>query len=535
MNSFTTLPELATAAAPMSPEPFRSLALVVASVVIALLAGAVLARLLRLTPVRWTWTMALAIPPVVLYPAAVPTARATALAAGCILYAGRLHYNDRIAGGDLARKASNRIGLLAVSALLARAALRRRAQPVTDEGILLGYTRDHRPVRASRTDPASHTLICGATGSGKTVTETLLLVSAIEDGCGAVVIDPKGDPRLRASLSEAAERAGKLFIAWTPYGPATYNPYAHGTSSEIADKALAAEQFTEPHYQRMAQRYLGHAVRALHTAGHPTTPEALIWALDPAALGQLARQLNNDGADALLAYLDSLTPEQVRGLSGTRDRLAILAESELGPWLTGVGETIDLQHAVRTGAVVYFALEADRWPLLAEMLGAQIVQDLITVCAHQQANPRPTVVAIDEFSAIAPHQVVRLFGRGRSAGISVIAATQELADLRLPDAPGLLEQVLGNVSTLIAHRQSVPESAELIAGVAGTRGAWVATQRTGGLAIPQGAGTRTRGREFHIHPDDIKTLPTGRAVVATPGDGSPQITKILEPKDHRAR
>ena len=83
----------------------------------------------------------------------------------------------------------------------------------------------------------------------------------------------------------------------------------------------------------------------------------------------------------------------------------------------------------------------------------------------------PTLVAIDEFSAIAPEGVARLFGRARAAGFSLLLATQELADLRSARAE-LLDQVLGNVETVIAHRQSVPDSAELIARIAGTRAAW---------------------------------------------------------------
>lgn len=254
------------------------------------------------------------------------------------------------------------------------------------------------------------------------------------------MIDPKGDPALRQALCNAAEQSGRPFIGWDPAGPWSYNAYAHGTSSEIADKALAAEHFTEPHYQRLAQRYLGHATRAIRQFGQTPSLALLVDVLSPHRLEQIGRQLDDETSIDLQRYLDSLTPEQMRGLAGTRDRLAILAESELGPWLTGEGQQLDLLQAVRDGSVVYFSLEADRWPLLAEMLGAQIVQDLVTICAYQQRDPRPTVVAIDEFSAIAPSEVVRLFGRGRSAGLSVIAATQELADLRLPETPGLLEQ-----------------------------------------------------------------------------------------------
>ena len=109
----------------------------------------------------------------------------------------------------------------------------------------------------------THTLVVGATGSGKTITQTWIAVRAIERGMGAVVIDPKGDRGMRGEVRRAAEAAGRPFIEWTPEGSAVYNPYARGSDTEIADKVLAGELFTEPHYLRQAQRYLGHVVRVL--------------------------------------------------------------------------------------------------------------------------------------------------------------------------------------------------------------------------------------------------------------------------------
>src|SRR4029077_15345872 len=91
--------------------------------------------------------------------------------------------------------------------------------------------------------------------------------------------------------------------------------------------------------------------------------------------------------------------------------------------------------------------------------------------------PAPTAVLIDEFSGVAPEQVSRLFAGSRSAGVSLILATQQLADLKTV-REGLREQALGNLQALIAHRQNVPESAELIAAMAGSKPAWRTTQQT---------------------------------------------------------
>jgi hypothetical protein len=84
------------------------------------------------------------------------------------------------------------------------------------------------------------------------------------------------------------------------------------------------------------------------------------------------------------------------------------------------------------------------------------------------------------------------------------------------------------------HRQNVPESAELIAAMAGTRAAWITTQQTEDgffTAGPSGRGSRRRGYEYEIHPSRIKALQTGEAAVITPGSGKPTIAQILHPHE----
>jgi type IV secretory pathway TraG/TraD family ATPase VirD4 len=397
-----------------------------------------------------------------------------------------------------------------------RALIRGRRPAFDAAGLAIGCDQHGRLVRIPLRDRSgTHTLVVGATGSGKTVTEAWIVSRAIAHGHGAVVVDPKGDDMLRGTVCDAARRAGRELIEWTPTGPSIYNPYAHGSPGEIADKALAGESFSEPHYLRQAQRYLAHVARALASAGDTATPRRLLELMDPRELEMLARRLADEShARSLFAYIDGLDARQRAGLAGTRDRLAILAESELGRWLDPRygGRSLDLLAAVRGRAVVYFRLDADRLPLLAKMLAAAIVSDLLTVAAECQSTPVPTLVAIDEFSGVSAVGVARLFGRARAAGLSMLLATQELADLRAA-APELLEQVLGNVETVVAHRQSVPDSAELIARIAGTQAVWAKTEQLShGFAT--GRASRTRGREYVLHPEAIKALGPGTAAVA---------------------
>ena len=84
---------------------------------------------------------------------------------------------------------------------------------------------------------------------------------------------------------------------------------------------------------------------------------------------------------------------------------------------------------------------------------------------------------------------MRLFGRARSAGISLLLGTQELADLRPPGTIGWRAGDRQPLSLLIAHRQVVPASAELIAGLRRLDGGLARVSRHSG-----GATTRTRQR-----------------------------------------
>ncbi len=502
--------------------------------------GTLAARHMRRRHLHWTWAPAALVLVLLVRASLGHYALTLALASLVAMTRGRRWHRDDVdAGMDLAEIAAERQGPLDLLRSIASTAktrfLDRCAEADSSDGQRLTLGHDERghavAVPFGEESGGRHTLVVGATGSGKTVTQASIAVHAIERGRGAVVLDPKGDRGLRAELQCVAQAMGRRFLEWTPTGACVYNPYARGGETEIADKALAGERFTEPHYLRQAQRYLGHVVRALRAAGVEVSLAQIAAHLDPDRLEVLARDLPDLDAHSTHAYLDSLSPRQRSDLAGVRDRLAILTESDVGPWLdprTADAERLDLLAAVRSREVVYFNLEADRRPLLAQMLGAAIVQDLQTTVAALQESPVATLVVIDEFSAVAAERVVGLFARARSAGFSLLLATQEVSDLRLPGREMLLEQVMGNLSVVIAHRQVVPESAELISNVAGKHGAWKVSRHSDGKT------TRTRVREWMLSPDRIASLGQGwAAVIVLGGAARVRIAHISAPGSRR--
>ena len=482
---------------------------------------------------HWAWAWTLAFAALFISPPLLGRTGAMLVALAALVEGRRWHRAELTAGGEYAEAAQAR----PTPFLAAAHALEQRfSRPSGPRGrvdtVTLGRSRAGRPATIPVGGTSgTHTLVVGATGSGKTVTEALIAGQMIERGHAAVVVDPKGDDHLRNAAKEAANHVGKHFSEWSADGPAAYNPYGTGSATELADKAISGETFTEPHYQRQAQRYIGQVVRTMHAAEVPVTAASLAAHMDPAQLENTARTLDAERAAGVREYLDGLSDRQRRDLSGVRDRVALLSESDAGRWLE---PTRHPRRSIFTGLSITAtsstsALEADRWPLMSQMLSAAIVSDLLTLTARNATAPKAAVVLIDEFSAVAPEHVAKLFARGRSAGISLILGTQELADLAQGENSALQEQTLGNIAALIAHRQSVPASAELVAGIAGTQETWVQTEQTEQRwygKTRSGRGSRTRGWEYTIHPSEIKQLKTGRAVVVTPGAGRPAVVAI---------
>ena len=266
----------------------------------------------------------------------------------------------------------------------------------------------------------------------------------------------------------------------------------------------------------------------------PTRPararlDEVVALMEPRRLAASLRGVPEPLAERVLDYLGGLTRDQVSAVRGLGTRLALLSESCAGPYLRpGAGtpaQTIDLRAGLEGGDVILFSLNSSVYGKLARAAGragdpgpGQRVG--VPAGGRTRESGRsasaPATIAIDEFSALGADNVLALLARGRESGISVLTATQEMADLERA-APGFRDQVLGIVGVKIAHRQDVPASAEMIAQMAGTDGCGRRPGTSGACSSP-GSGPRATRRQverFVVHPNEIKTLRAGEAVMLT--------------------
>jgi type IV secretory pathway TraG/TraD family ATPase VirD4 len=391
--------------------------------------------------------------------------------------------------------------------------------------ITIGHDAQGLPVEVPERALAAHALILGATGAGKTTTMLTLLSDQIEQGRGVVAIDLKGSPAFAAQLRAAAEAAGRPFRVWQPDGQTHWNPLANGNATELKDKLLDTERFTEPHYQRAAERYLQLAITTAQAAepGQPLTLARVVGLMNPARLAALARRAGPERQAHVQEYVAGLTSDQVSAIRGLGSRLAVLTESHAGPLLEpgAPGDTLDLRAALDGGEVVLFSLNSSTYGGLAAMLGTLAVADLTAASGARLAawpdQHSQALVAIDEFSALRSDNLLSLLVRGREAGIGVMLATQELADLNRAGA-GVRDQVLGDTALKIAHRQDVPESARAVAELSGTIETWERSyqHRPGARGARHLTSASDRlVRRTRIDAERISSLATGEAAVMT--------------------
>jgi conjugal transfer pilus assembly protein TraD len=373
-----------------------------------------------------------------------------------------------------------------------------------------------------------HALIVGATNSGKTVTQMTILCSAVARGIAVVHIDMKGGTGPASTLAAAAQRYGRPFTWVTLSGPTHYNPLARGDYSERMSMLIGSEQWSEPHYQRQAARQLQMVLQALDDPAirrpDGTWLSDVIAALSPSVMKSMAVQVSSPHLRESLALLASTTRKDPGALGGLVGRLALLAESSAGRWMcrpSAGAPCFDLARAIDDGGVVVFSLDSSAHADTAAQFGAFVVQDLKAIAGLRLARgPQdPVYIGVDEFSALAGPQLTGLVVRGREAGMCVVLATQELADLTVV-SPAFCDQVLGNTNVKIVHRQDVAESAERLAATMGTDRAWdlsLSQANAPGLF----GGRRNRNFTWYptaravIDPADLLRLPQGVAMVVT--------------------
>ncbi|EEM31487.1 MULTISPECIES: type IV secretory system conjugative DNA transfer family protein [Bacillus cereus group] len=402
-----------------------------------------------------------------------------------------------------------------------------------------------------------HIGLVGTTGSGKTITIKTFLEYAILKKQAGIFIDAKGDMKLAEEIRKFAKKHKRPFYHFNTDGVGMhYNPLAVGTPTELTDKILTLSDWSEEHYKLSSQEFLQYLFRVFEARNVKATLTSVSQYCDADALiglitSQSEIEVNGEApkkvavsdlsdTDGLVLFDDekvdlsksepsesifkrdevfNLIPKIKRidkkAIEGLASRVSILAEGDFRHlFQEEEGNTIALHQVLEERGMVVFTLDSLRYPEGARQLGKMIVNDLKTnVSSHMKHREGEHVtVAIDEFNVLVTQQVIDVINKSRGAGFEALLAFQSLADIETV-SEHLRKQIMQNCNTLIVQAQNDPSDAEELAKAIGTADSLDFTYQVDMAQGVTGLGSMRNVKNFVFHPDEIKALHTGEALV----------------------
>jgi len=394
--------------------------------------------------------------------------------------------------------------------------------------VFLGRSmKTRRSVYLSNEMRQMHAHVVGSTGSGKTDSLILpLLAQDIRRGCGALVMDAKGDRETLNKIFFHVKKAGRekdfLFFSLAyPERSNTYNPLLRGNPTELKDKIISANIWTEEFYKKKSEETLLLLMKSLREAGEAVTFQKLYDLLsNEKKLTDLAKRLKDPHLrELMINILGKFTVFQ-KDLAGLTADLGMIAESEFSSLLLRETPEIDLLNAYLNKQIIYFQLNAQGYEETARRFGRIVLQDLKTISNYIQAYlPEEKraffPIYVDEFSNFAYEPFIEFLNKARGAHLGITIAHQSLGDLEKTGSH-FTKQVLENCNIKIVLRQDDPDSIETYARISGTEKSLkdtIQTQEELFDKSPTGLGTVREVDEFRVKPNVIRELGRGEAAL----------------------
>lgn len=397
---------------------------------------------------------------------------------------------------------------------------------------------------------ATHMLLFGQTGMGKTETIKALIGAVMDKGWDVTVLDLKddiGEGGLRhwCRRYASAHRLPyqEISSSDTSATPSHYfDPFVGISSDEARELVLSTQEFGDVFWESINKNQLAQACMLLwaaHQADPATYPKPTLY-----SLGEFFRRTDmpqeaTKMVKVVKATFDSNTysdrnfHELTTPSPKTKEAAQLFSNRIEGLYNTDVGKKMLRENRgqknldVEQRGLTYIGLDSLGKADLTRATSSLVLQRLNILASHRitgkkelglNSTPdRGRLIVIDEANRINRDIIENMLSRVRSAGMRVVLSTQGPADWQPKDGKSAgLDSLTNNCGIVMTMQLGNMLNAELCADLLGKspQTSVSATLKNEGLAggIQTGA-TMSQVRDWIVQPDALRELGRGKVVV----------------------
>lgn len=335
-----------------------------------------------------------------------------------------------------------------------------------------------RPIRLTMDDLSMHTLLVGASGSGKTKLLEVMIAEAILDGGTCIVIDNKDDFDLADRMYDCCARLGREndFYVLAPFnqGSHTYNPLrTFRTPDDVANRimALLPSGESDAYFAAVSEMVAKWVIRAIILSGEvPTFRRVLSVIIHERTRENLLKKLQKEHlTDQVTRDFSALCQRNQEGIDKISSNLQVVLSSLTAGFLDPIlspesSETprdpdIEWPNIFAKQGVIYISSGSMSNDSVGASLAQIIVKDLLEYIGawykDKQLNPETApklngTIIIDEAGQSANETLAKVLGTVRGAGVRMVVAMQTLADMEfVMGKPGLEKMTASSYNKII--------------------------------------------------------------------------------------
>ncbi len=309
---------------------------------------------------------------------------------------------------------------------------------------------NHKKLSLENIILSGHTLVTGASGSGKTSLMKAIMNQKLRDGYSIGHFDYKGEKDIVDELRASAEELNVPFYEFSiDTCDFCYDPLINLNETGKVEALMNTRRWdvggADEHYRTSTQLAIQNAIRKYDKWRKQTgDPRNYIAGLSDFLTNYKAEPNERDGLYTLQKQLEILMTSRAKQLFAQDKRQFSFNTTE-------------------QFVVCFSFVSANKQ--LATSLSSMIFQDLMDRGTRHRYNPN-LLLSVDEFGTIENSSIIKdLLEKGRSGGIQIVFSLLDINQIAMSSGEYFVQSILGTINNFVIFAGATQKTAEMLAGV----------------------------------------------------------------------